>query len=294
MAKLYTKNTWQDEVLSGNERYNVLEDGGASIHSNIQIALATAVAQAGTPATAARLNNIENGVDAVDTLLDTANIALGMLLTGWIAGAGTWTYASATTFTVAGNVTAFFTPGTKLRLTQTTTKYFYVLSSSYSAPNTTITITGGTDYTLANAAITAPAYSYMSNPQGFPHWFNFLATVSGTGGSAGAFAEGLVYQKFRIDGKVFFADISKRINSIGSWTGDIRMAMPPGITLSGAGRYGAWVGGVWGNTSLAPKAYAQIVETYVQFPKLWAGGLLQGVDMVTNDHIVLRFFAEFS
>lgn len=70
MTKIYTKNTWQDEVLSGDERYNILDNGGAPIESNVQINLATSVAQAGTEFDAAKMNNIENGIDAIDDRVD--------------------------------------------------------------------------------------------------------------------------------------------------------------------------------------------------------------------------------
>jgi hypothetical protein len=40
-------------------------------------------------------------------------------------------------------------------------------------------VTGGTDYTLANAAITAPFYSYQVSPQGYPTWFNYTPTLVG-------------------------------------------------------------------------------------------------------------------
>src|SRR3990170_4526164 len=115
---------------------------------------------------------------------------------GWIADGATWTYVSATTFTVSGDVTAQFRKGTKLKLTQTTAKYFYVIGSSYGAPNTTVTITGGTDYTLANAAITLPYYSYQEAPQGFPDWFNW--TVSFTGFSV---APSVVASRFQVIAK---------------------------------------------------------------------------------------------
>ena len=95
---------------------------------------------------------------------------------GWITATDTWTYASATTFTISGvDRTAQFPVGTKLKLTQTTAKYFYVVSSSFST-NTTVTVTGGSDYSLANAAITSPLYSYMNTPQGFPGVFNYTPT----------------------------------------------------------------------------------------------------------------------
>ena len=57
----------------------------------------------------------------------------------------------------------------KIKLTQGTVKYFIITAvSTYSGGNTTITVYGGTDYDLANAAITSPYYSMMKSPQGFP------------------------------------------------------------------------------------------------------------------------------
>lgn len=99
--------------------------------------------------------------------------------TGWIPSPLTWTYASASSFTVAGDVTAILTKGTYLKFTQTTTKYAVVASSSYSSPNTTVNIIVNTDYTIANAAISNPYYSYAANPQGWPGWFNYNPTRFG-------------------------------------------------------------------------------------------------------------------
>lgn len=107
---------------------------------------------------------------------------------GWTNAGETWTYASATTFTVSGvDVTAKYHRGTKIKLTQTSTKYFRVESSSFST-NTTVTVTGVGDYTLANAAIVNPYYSYAATPQGFPRkidsdWWEELGrtTLSGVG-----------------------------------------------------------------------------------------------------------------
>ena len=96
--------------------------------------------------------------------------------TGWIPSPLTWTYASASSFTVVGDVTAILTKGTYLKFDQTTTKYAVVGSSSYSSPNTTVNIIVNTDYTIASAAITNPYYSYAANPQGWPGWFNYSPT----------------------------------------------------------------------------------------------------------------------
>jgi hypothetical protein len=103
---------------------------------------------------------------------------------GWVADGNSPTFATATTFTAgASDLTAVYSPGTRIKLTQTTPKFFVVAKSAFGAGTTTVTITGGTDYTLANAAITSPFYSYVVNPQGWPSWFNYTATVTGFTGA---------------------------------------------------------------------------------------------------------------
>lgn len=99
---------------------------------------------------------------------------------GWIDDtAETWTYVSASSFKITGtNVTAKYTPGTRVKLTQTTVKYFVVTSSSFST-DTTVNITAGSDYTLSNAAVSANFHSYELNPQGYPGWFNWTPTYTG-------------------------------------------------------------------------------------------------------------------
>jgi hypothetical protein len=96
----------------------------------------------------------------------------GWMSNGWIAAGETWTYDGADsptfTFTISGDKTSKYAPGMRIKLTQTTVKYFIIVAISYSDPNTTVTIYGGTNYTLVNAAITDPYYSMMKSPVGFP------------------------------------------------------------------------------------------------------------------------------
>lgn len=138
---------------------------------------------------------------------------------GWINTADTWTYATASTFTIAGvDRTAQFPVGTKIKLTQTTAKYFYVTAATFST-DTTVTVTGGTDYTLANAAITSPNLSYDATPQGFPQWFAWTPTFANfTAGSA------TISAKFSMSGK----DVRFRVSiTLSSST----MGTDPTITL---------------------------------------------------------------
>ena len=97
---------------------------------------------------------------------------------GWIEFPHTCTYASASTFTLDGNFTSFFTKGLKLRWAQTTTKYGVVVSSSYSSGTgkTTVTIAVNTSYTIANAAIASISYSHSSHPYNWPDYFTWSPT----------------------------------------------------------------------------------------------------------------------
>lgn len=71
MAKIYTKGTWVDEVLAGDEKYTIKE-AGVSTHADAVIALKTEVVTPGTAVNASRMNNIEEGIDALDTKLNSA------------------------------------------------------------------------------------------------------------------------------------------------------------------------------------------------------------------------------
>lgn len=115
---------------------------------------------------------------------------------GWKRFSGDWQYVSASSFKTAGNVTAEFPAGTKLRYHQIaslvdTTYYSQVASASYNSTTdvTTITILTGSA-TIANSAISQPCYSYEDCPQGYPTFYNDMKMVriALTPGNANAFA----------------------------------------------------------------------------------------------------------
>lgn len=118
-------------------------------------------------------NDISAGINKkvlLSVILALASGA-GIPTDGWVPDGDTWTYASADgptgVFTIAGvDRSAVLMPGTRIKLTQTTPKYFIVTKVAFST-NTTVTIYGGTDYTLANAAITSPNHSPCKTPAGF-------------------------------------------------------------------------------------------------------------------------------
>lgn len=97
---------------------------------------------------------------------------------GWQQDNAAWTRTGNNTFTVSGDLTAKFRKGTRIKVTDTTTKYFVVIGSSHAAGTTTVTIGAGTDYTLA-ADPTARWYSYQLAPQGYPSYFTYTPTYVG-------------------------------------------------------------------------------------------------------------------
>lgn len=94
---------------------------------------------------------------------------------GWqiIQFACSYSSADAPTFVISinGDVTALIGKGDRIKLTQSTggTKYFIVTAvGAFSGGNTLVTVYGGTDYTLNNEAISAPFFSHVKHPFGFP------------------------------------------------------------------------------------------------------------------------------
>ncbi len=118
---------------------------------------------------------------------------------GWADSSDTWVYVSAASFKVAGaDVRARYPVGAKLSCTDGgVTKYFYVISTSYAASDTTVGITGGSTYSLAGGAITNPRFSLADHPYGFPHWFAW--TPSWTNLTIG---NAVQYSRFHLSGRI--------------------------------------------------------------------------------------------
>ena len=98
---------------------------------------------------------------------------------GWIGvNWASLTRTGATTFTTSSNVSAIVQKGDKLRFTDTTTKYLNVVSAVWAGGVTTITTIANNDYALVGHP-SAMYYSKVENPQGWPGWFNYTATMTG-------------------------------------------------------------------------------------------------------------------
>jgi len=88
---------------------------------------------------------------------------------GWITANETWTYASADaptyTITVPTDATTKYSAGMRIKLTHGGSVKYFIITK---VEATVLTLYGGTDYTLADTAITLPYYSMVKAPLGFP------------------------------------------------------------------------------------------------------------------------------
>ncbi len=206
-----TLHTHTGEVTNGNNHDHSGGDGAQINHKT--------------------LSNIGTTTHAdIDTFISNATATL---TDGWWTRSETWTRLSNTTFRVAGDQTAIFTPGTKIKVTQTSTKYFYVVSSSYASPYTTVTITGGSDYSLT-ANPSARWISYQANPQGFPDWFNWAPTVTGFSS-----VPATVAYRFKITGRQVFMVIAQKTDGTSN-ANTLSVSLP--VTAATIGTGGIWTG----------------------------------------------------
>lgn len=149
--------------------------------------------------------------------------------TGWVIVNETFTYASATTITVASGAASRFQKGDKLKLTNNSVKYFYIVGVA----DTVLTVTGGSDYALADAAITSPYLSRVENPFGFPTWFAYTSTI-GASGSMTIADPVLNTCKFHIAGKTLTLAIDSSFTTGGSASNTATFTLPVAPDDTGA------------------------------------------------------------
>ena len=130
-----------------------------------------------TKMTAQKLNNIEDGIEALEDGIEASDTSLS---SGWISASETWVYASVDNptgvITISGNVTTKYSLGMRIKFTNATNVIYGIITAiSYSSPNTTMKFLHEIDPTdslalhlMANSAITANYYSNVKAPFGFP------------------------------------------------------------------------------------------------------------------------------
>lgn len=150
---------------------------------------------------------------------------------GWNRFSVTATYASSTTFTLTGDWTNVLSTGTKIWFKQSgSSKYFYVTGTSYSTGTTTVTVTGGTDYTVANAAIYDAHYSQATSPAGFPASFAYTPTWANL-----TITSATVTAKFKMEGRLVIGTLNVTLGGSSAVSTSPTFTLP--VTAAGTGTY---------------------------------------------------------
>lgn len=152
-------------------------------------------------------------------------------LDGWTPCGENWAYSAATQIYTDHDARDKYAKGDKITFVQIDggvplRKFFYVTSVTYSTPNTTINLTGGTDYTVTNVAVREGYFSKQATPRDFPQWFNFTPTISGSTGSIGTFAATTQMARFAIISGTAHVQSTSSISNVGSWTGNLQYLLP--------------------------------------------------------------------
>jgi hypothetical protein len=125
------------------------------------------------------------------TYFDTLYQPAGTGASEWNTVSDSWTYASSTTINVPSDATVTYAIGDRIRLKQGGAYKYFVVTTVAAA---LLTVTGGADYSVANAGITDIAYSRYIRPLGFPMYFNWTPSWTNlTVGSATQVATFMLY-----------------------------------------------------------------------------------------------------
>lgn len=179
-------------------------------------------------------------LDNFTAALSALAITKGLLVSpdGWIAANESWTYNSVSgingVINVPAGATNKYARGDRVRFKQGGGyKYFSVIAVAA----TTLTITGGTDYTLVNAGITDNYYSKSELPVGFPNYFNYTPTLTWTAGVNPAGAP-TVLNRFKISGSWVVLNVFQYGFTAGTGVTQVQVSLPVASTGNQSGTFG--------------------------------------------------------
>lgn len=142
-------------------------------------------------------------------------------------------------FTISGDVTSIFRKGGYIKYNDASggPDYGVIKSASYGGGTTTVTLFTNTDYVITTS-ISSVYVSYLANPQGFPHWFNYAATVTMTSGSGFSEGDATKLFMFRVSGTTVYVKCSFLVGSttnMGTGTGFYNFPIPASSIAFSAG-----------------------------------------------------------
>ena len=162
-----------------------------------------------------------------DTRFAPASIST-IVADGWYPITATWTRTGNHTYTAAGDVTAIYRKGTKVRYKDGGSfEYGVIGSSSHSAGTTTINLIVNSDYAMAAVTITDTYLSYIENPEDFPQWFSWSVSLTNLTVGSGALVSRWKAEPLAIDYEIDF------VYGAGSSVGDVSFVPPITSAMGG-------------------------------------------------------------
>lgn len=199
--------------------------------------------------------------------LDAFSAGSSTTANGWTSVSDTWSYASASTITVPSGAASLYQKGDKIKLTQTTVKYFYIIGVA----DTVLTITGGTSYTLVSAAISDISVSHQNTPVGFPQSMNYTPTITSGGGTPTTVTATC---KFSIAGDQCKIYEVVTMTNAGTASGEVLSTLPVSFS-DDRSPLSAWEGASTGFSCVAHGLLSDLTKIGVSkydFTTIWATG----------------------
>ncbi len=160
----------------------------------------------------------------------------------WIDFGHTVAYASASTFTIATDLTAIYDVNRRVKLTDSSTLYGTITASSYSNPNTTVTVS--LDSGSISGSLTAAAVGIISGSSGGAAIVTLFSDITVTNDAT---INGDIIVSGVVDGRDVAADgaildavgvqsvkLNTKVIDIGDWDmdSDVTKAVAHGLTLA--------------------------------------------------------------
>jgi hypothetical protein len=222
------------------------------------------------------INELQNAIMAAQQFFGT------QIQFGWLP-LSACTYVSATSFTLEGDWTNFLKIGAKFKCTNSTLKYGYVLSSSYSSGTglTTVNLVANASYALASAAISGAYISY-ANPPEFPV-ISYIPIITASGGVPPTYAD--KETPFSISGRKVSIDLVLNNTSGGTpGSGEVLLTVSVPIAIQKARAFG--IGLVYdANVAVHQVAARYFSSTTIYFVKANGGNIVASEQAAANRYI---------